>query len=154
MRFSFGEVSKWYSICEFSKPSKLNPTLIFGNAEVYREGQRLVANVSFAGTMWEHKGRLETQYCACAQAHDVSNGLYQKISEHFLRRSLELSKAYACKIDGESISQAEMKLREEREHLTCLTFSILIYRGESPGYFIYDIPEKICRGPLIYLFQT
>lgn len=96
-------MSDW--ICEFSKTDKSNTTLIFGNAEVCCEGQRLSANVSFAGTMWEHKGRLETQYCACARARDVSNGLHQKISSTFCEEASSCSKRMrAWKIDGESIS--------------------------------------------------
>lgn len=100
-------MSDW--ICEFSKTGKSNTTLIFGNTEVCCEGQRLSANVSFAGTMWEHKGRLETQYCACARARDVSNGLHQKISSTFCEEASSCSKRMrAWKIDGESISQTGM----------------------------------------------
>lgn len=90
-------------------------------------------NVSFVGTMWEHKGRLETQYCACAR--DVSNGLHQKISSTFCEEASSCSKRMcARKIDGESISQRDVTpwKQRERKYLTCLTFFVMIYGDVMP----------------------
>lgn len=83
--------------------------------EVYFEGQRLVANVSFAGTMWEHKGRLETQYCACTQARDVSNGLHQKISSTFCEEASSCPKRIRVENRRRIDFTSGIKLREKED---------------------------------------
>lgn len=132
--------------------------LIFGIAKFVPAGQRLIANVSFAGTMWEHKGRLETQYCACSGADTrcVSNGLHQKISSTFCEEASSCPKRIRARARGKSTwnrFHKRDKAWKRRGCLTPLTLSARVLAGVrcrdgSSGIFFFSLKSaRLMRLP-------